>query len=890
MTKLKNFFIVLDSERNDKSGIIYNVNFFYIKTLKKKKAALSYVDKPFLRGWVLIGLDLKNRFRPLQFIKILNDGSEKPLNPDLFKKLILSEQNQFISFSKKVKKEDFNPLLEMLKNFQFNEKKILNLIFCEFCLKEKVFTILDENNQIKASNNRILCPKCALDYVLREIQLTGLIDSDKVKPKLKNFFNHMILKFKSVQKVLSVFKADFKPSENRDITLYDIEKQSKVSDKYLNYSIENLEIPESFKQVFRKVNISKLLPIQAISIENGLLKDHENQLIMAPTSGGKTLIGELAGVSKLLKNRNDRMLYVVPIVALANLRTEEFEKRYSILNLNIVKKIGESLLEKNNIDNLEDLMNAEIIIGTYEAIDYILRNGKYTFLGKIKTIVIDEIQTLIDKDRGFILDGFIARLKSIYPDAQYIYLSATLGEPGTLARKLGCKLIKYTNRPVPIERHLILCKNERIKQNYIVNLIRSAFYIKSEFGFRGQSIVFTNSRKKCENLALYLQNKGLSVKAYHSGLTLDERKVIEQEFQEQKLSAVVATAALAAGVDFPASQVIFESLAMGINWLTVAEFEQMLGRAGRLRKHTKGLAYLLVEPGKIYSPKMKISEENIAIKLLNGKIKDFEHPPDENKSLTELLAFISMYDNGINQSDVFNFYEKLINNNYDIGKLILKLKNLKLIDNLKNGDIIITELGRSIAKSFLTVDESLELISELRAKEKSILEIALDLKPLKNVYISKEIVADLSRNTNMKYFSNNFFSASVLSLMNAEYVRKRKKFSKNFIDMVLKWTNDIFNCNCKDNPFCECGRINLERLIFHLRTNEGFSISDISYYLRENYKIVIFKGDLIDYLENLIYTFESIKNISEGIPDLKMNYKKEIEEIPFIIAKIKERI
>ena len=35
-----------------------------------------------------------------------------------------------------------------------------------------------------------------------------------------------------------------------------------------------------------------------------------------------------------------------------------------------------------------------------------------------------------------------------------------------------------------------------------------------------------------------------------------------------------------------------------------------------------------------------------------------------------------------------------------------------------------------------------------------------------------------------------------------------------------------------------------------------------------------------DYLENLIYSLESIKNISEGISDLNENYIKDIKKIP----------
>jgi len=34
--------------------------------------------------------------------------------------------------------------------------------------------------------------------------------------------------------------------------------------------------------------------------------------------------------------------------------------------------------------------------------------------------------------------------------------------------------------------------------------------------------------------------------------------------------------------------VIFDSLAMGIEWLSVQEFSQMLGRAGRPDYHDKG--------------------------------------------------------------------------------------------------------------------------------------------------------------------------------------------------------------------------------------------------------------------------------------------------------------
>ncbi|MFX0072361.1 MAG: DEAD/DEAH box helicase, partial [Candidatus Hermodarchaeota archaeon] len=693
---LKNYFVVIEKSHISKKELVFEVYFFYLKLYNEKKSSFSYISEPFFKGNVLFGLDIKNKMRPLKFSKKEKDGTIKPVNPRLFNKFILAKENKFIAFSKQTDLKQFDPILEMLKNFQYDKSKIKTMTFCKTCLENGKFNLLDQGNQIKSYKENIICSDCALELVLKQAELTGLLPSDrKINLKLKNFFKHMILKFRDVKKVLLAFKADFNPVKNKEITIYDVEKSPKISKKYLDVKVKDLLISTDFIMILENAKITTLLPIQAISIENGLLSEHKDQLIMAPTSGGKTLIGELAGVSKLFKDKKKKMLYLVPIVALANIRTDEFTKKYKHLKLKVVKRVGESLLEKGEQPFLEDLNDANIIVATYEAIDYILRSGNKEKLGQISTIVIDEIQVLIDPERGFLLDGFIARLKSIFQKSQYLYLSATIGEPKTLAKKLNCKLVQYNNRPVPIERHLLLCLNENMKHRNILKLIKSTYSQTSNYGYKGQSIVFTNTRKKCESISKYILERGMKVRAYHSGLTNEERKLIELEFQSQRISGVIATAALAAGVDLPASQVIFESLAMGIKWLTVAEFEQMLGRAGRLKKHDLGYAYLLVEPGKVYNPKMKITEENIAIRLLNGKIKDFELEQNENKSLTELLAYISMYSEIIEYNNIYSFYNLLINNNYELDYFIKKLHNLKLIRTKESLKYKPTHLGRS---------------------------------------------------------------------------------------------------------------------------------------------------------------------------------------------------
>ncbi|MFO8017963.1 MAG: DEAD/DEAH box helicase [Promethearchaeia archaeon] len=884
----KKFFIVIERDKSKPEKLLFNVNFFYLRSYDPRSDSFSFIDKPFFRGTVQLGLDMNDKLRPLRFVKLRKDKTKKPINPGIFKKFLFDEHNKFIAFSRATNKQDLSSMLEMLNHFQFEKERIKYLTFCQRCLDKRRFKILDKQVQIKSFNDQIICSKCAMKIVKRKAELSGFLPAKKDSiRKLKGFLQHMILKFKDIKKVLEAFKPDFQPAENRDVTLYDMEKKTPISKKYMNVKVEELPISDPLERVLRKENIKTLLPIQAISIDQGLISERQDQLVMAPTSGGKTLVGEIAGIMNVLKSEG-KMLYLVPIVALANIRTSEFKEKYSPIHMKVVKKTGESFLDPEPMkSSLSDITDADIVIATYEAIDYILRSGNYRFLGEIGTIVIDEVQTLIDQDRGFILDGLISRLKYLHQDAQFLYLSATVGEPEDLAEELHCNLIRYNNRPVPVERHLVLCLNESMKHKTIANLARKAYYQKSNYGFKGQSIVFSNARKKCEALAKYLNERGLFFRAYHGGLTNTERKRIEREFQDQKIAGVVTTAALAAGVDLPASQVIFESLAMGIDWLTVAEFEQMLGRAGRLRKHDLGRAYLLVEPGKIYSPKMKNTEETIAIRLLAGNIKDFELTPDQTKSNTELLSFISMFDEGVSHRSIRSFYNHLINGDYNIDASLKKLKSQNLIRIKKGSQYYATNLGRSIAKSFLTIRESLDIIDLIRDEENTITEISLELKPLKNVYLSKGMVADLAKNVNMKYMSNNFFSASVLNLMNAENVRKRKKFSRKFIRFVTRWMDDIFTCDCEDKPYCDCGRINLESIILDLRTKDNFSISEICMYLHEKYNLTVFKGDIIDYLNSLIYSFQSIKNIALGIPDLGEAYEAEIKKIPKIVQSIK---
>jgi helicase len=437
-------------------------------------------------------------------------------------------------------------------------------------------------------------------------------------------------------------------------------------------------------------------------------------LVVSATASGKTFIGEMAGLRNLAGGKG-RMLFLVPLVALANQKYQRFRDRYGQL-------FPASLLTGRNRLNLPENRpagprnrDAPIIVGTYEGVDHLIRSGRR--IPGIGTVVIDEVQMLEDPERGHRLDGLIARLKYLAPGAQFLYLSATIGSPHLLAEKLGADLVTYAERPVPLERHLLFVERDK-KIRYEKELVETEFALTSSKGYRGQTIIFTHSRARCHQIA---EKLGRRAAAYHAGLTSQERRVVEQGFLSGKVAAVVTTAALGAGVDFPASQVIFDSLAMGIEWLTVQEFHQMSGRSGRPDFHDRGKVVILAEPGAAYTSETKATEEEVAIRLLRGEMEEVAPVHGFEESSEELAACcVACQGNGADLRRIASLM---------VGELA-PVEDLMEKEGLivrKDGKIHLSPMARVMAAHFIGM-ERLRAIRDLVKEKEDPLEILAELE------------------------------------------------------------------------------------------------------------------------------------------------------------------
>ena len=257
------------------------------------------------------------------------------------------------------------------------------------------------------------------------------------------------------------------------------------------------------------------LQVDAINEFNLLSGDH--LVVSAPTSSGKTMIGELAALYGTLQRK--RAFFLLPLRALVNDKHEYFQRTYGSFGLRTIRATGEIT------DDIPSLMRGQydVCLMTYEKFAALVLGAPH-LLDQIGSIVVDEVQMITDSSRGVNLEFLLTILRARRQqeiEPQIIALSAVIGDTNGLERWLGARLLRRTERPVPLEEGILTAdggfryldqdgrerSQERFiqrqwgkgsSQDWVIPLVRELI------GEGNQVIVFRETRGEARGCALYL--------------------------------------------------------------------------------------------------------------------------------------------------------------------------------------------------------------------------------------------------------------------------------------------------------------------------------------------------------------------------------------------------
>ncbi len=322
-----------------------------------------------------------------------------------------------------------------------------------------------------------------------------------------------------------------------------------------------------------------------------------NVILATPTGSGKSMVA--IGAHFYAMSLGKRTYYTAPIKALVS------EKFFALCEVFGAENVG--MMTGDAAVN----SSAPIICATAEIVaNLALREGPNSDIGQV---VMDEFHFYSEPDRGWAWQVPLIEL----PHAQFLLMSATLGEVDFFSEDLTRRTGKPTTVVSGTERHVPLMFSyattpvgETIED--LVTTNQSPVYIvhftQAAALERAQALTSVNFCSKEEKEAIAealggfrfttgfgktlsrLVRHGIGV--HHAGMLPKYRRLIEVLAQDGLLKVICGTDTLGVGINVPIRTVLLTGLAkydgVRTRHLKAREFHQIAGRAGRAGYDTMG--------------------------------------------------------------------------------------------------------------------------------------------------------------------------------------------------------------------------------------------------------------------------------------------------------------
>ena len=346
---------------------------------------------------------------------------------------------------------------------------------------------------------------------------------------------------------------------------------------------------------------TELRPVQDIAIKAILQPEckegkipEKDVIIAAPTAGGKTEAAFLPLLTQIIKpegiySGSFDILYVSPLKALIN---DQFGRLESICNetdVSITPWHGDVSISKKN--SALDRPGGILLI-TPESLEamFVTRGRKIPKLfSNVQAIVIDELHTFFDTERGVHLRSLLARLDQAIPSRRIrrVGLSATLGDMELAKQYLrpsdtaNVELVQADGYRAELKLQLRGYQGSKAEDLSIGRSIADHIFEH----LRGKSnLVFAGRRQTVEIYADLLrriaEKQGVPQEFYphHGNLSKEVREFVERKLkQEGQPATAICTSTLELGIDIGEADTVAQIGAP----FTVSSLRQRLGRSGR---------------------------------------------------------------------------------------------------------------------------------------------------------------------------------------------------------------------------------------------------------------------------------------------------------------------
>lgn len=204
------------------------------------------------------------------------------------------------------------------------------------------------------------------------------------------------------------------------------------------------------------------------------------------------------------------------------------------------------------------------------------------------------------------------------------------------------------------------------------------------------------------------------VGVHHAGLTIEERELIAEAYDNGTLKVIVATCSLAAGINLPARRVILNSARMGRDIVGPAMLRQMRGRAGRKGKDEVGETFLCCQKIEL-EPVAELLEAELpaVISCLTPEKRGVKRAVLEVISTRMISTYEGLQEymqNSLLWHTIMD--HKIVLDMLDVA--IMALLRDKLIEVTPYDTYAPTALGNAIVASGLTPEDGLFVHADLR--------------------------------------------------------------------------------------------------------------------------------------------------------------------------------